>query len=147
MQKSCLSLPVIGAVALLAGCAVPSPAQRARLDATIGHSETDLLRQFGVPSRTYSAQGHDFLAYVSGYSDIDPGFGPYGGFGPFGGWGGGFGYGGFGGGFGGFGGGYGGYGYGGGRGLGRAINTYTCTTTFEVVAARVTGWSLRGDGC
>ncbi len=144
-KRNCSVLIAGGGLLLLAGCAVPSPAERNRLNALIGHSETDLLRAYGVPSRTYSAQGHDFLAYSQGYTDVDPGFGPWGGYGAFGGWGGygGFGYGGFGG-YGGYGGGFYGGGFG---GIPPSINTYTCTTTFEVVGARVTGWTLRGDGC
>lgn len=136
-----VSIMLAGVALAVAGCAVPSPAEKARLDALIGHNETDLLRSFGVPSRTYSAQGHDFLAYSQGWDDVTPGFGPWGGYGGFGGWGG-YGGGGFGGfGYGGFGG-YGGYG-----GIPPEINTYVCTTTFEVVGGRVAAWTLRGDGC
>lgn len=133
------------ALLLLASCEVPSPAQRRALDAMIGHSETDLLRTYGVPSRTITSNGHTFLAYVqndSSYSPGTPGFG-WG----WGGWGG-PGYGGFG--FGGFGG-YGGYGgYGGFGGFGGFPPTYYeayCTTTFEIVNNRVASWNLRGSGC
>lgn len=121
----------------LAGCAVPSLEEKARLNALIGHNETDLLRTFGVPSRAYNAQGHDFLAYTQGWTDVSGGFGPWGGFGGFGGWGGGWG-----GGFGGYGGWGGGFG-----GIPAEIDTYTCTTTFEVVGGRVVAWTIRGDGC
>ena len=144
LRNCSVTILMTGVALAVAGCAVPSPQEKARLDGLIGHNETDLLRSFGVPSRTYSAQGHDFLAYSQGWSDVTPGFGPWGGYGGFGGWGGGFGggYGGFGGGYGGFGGGYGGFG-----GIPPMINTYTCTTTFEVVGGRVAGWTIRGDGC
>ncbi len=129
-------MSVLTAATVLAGCEVPSPAQRARLNGFIGHPEIDLLRSYGVPTRTYTAQGHDFLAYETAYSTFDPGFGPWGGFGPFGG----FGYGGFG--YGGFG--YGGFGFG---GIPPSYDTYACATTFEVTGGRVAAWTLRGDGC
>ena len=134
-------LPVPALLAL-ASCEVPNAAQRRALDALIGRSETDLLRTYGVPSRTITNNGHTFLAYVqndSSYSPGTPGFG-YGGFyGP------GFGYGGFGyGGFGGFG---PGFGYGGFGGFPPTYYQSYCTTTFEIVNDRVASWNLRGDGC
>lgn len=133
--RGLVTIGVAASLALLAGCEVPSAAERARLNALIGHSDTDLLRAYGVPTRTYTAQGHDFLAYVQGWTDVTPGFGgygPWGGFGPWGGWGG-------------WGGGYGlwgGYG-----GFPPTVSSYTCATTFEIVAHRVVAWSLHGDGC
>ncbi len=139
-----VSILLAGIALAVAGCAVPSPQEKARLDGLIGHNETDLLRAYGVPSRTYGAQGHDFLAYTQGWSDVSGGFGPWGGFGGFGGWGG---YGGFGGGGFGYGGFGGGLGYGGFGGIPPELNTYSCTTTFEVVGGRVAGWTIRGDGC
>ena len=123
------------AATALAGCQVPSAAERARLDGLIGHPEVDLLRSYGVPTRSYAAQGRDFLAYDRSYSTYDPGFGPWGGFGPYGG----FGYGGFG--YGGF----GGFGFAG--GIPPSYNTYSCVTTFEIDAGRVAAWTLHGDGC
>ena len=138
-MRSRFLVPALLAAAALGGCEVPTAAQRARLDAFIGHPEIDLLRAYGVPSRSYAAQGHTFLAYQTGYTTIDPGFGPWDGFGPFG-------YGGFGGfGYGGFG--YGGLGYGGFGGIPPTVNNYTCNTTFEIVDDRVAAWTLRGDGC
>ena len=125
------------AAAAIGGCAYPTAAERARLNGLIGHSEVDLLRSYGVPTRSYSAQGHTFLAYDTSYTSYDPGFGgfgPWGGFGPYGG----FGYGGFGGGFGevGFGG-----------GIPPSVESYSCVTTFEVNAGQVAAWTLHGDGC
>ena len=128
----------------VSACAVPSPAQRKVLDSMIGRSETDLLRTFGVPSRSFNADGHLFLAYVqdeSSYFPGSPGFGyggfGYGGFGGFGGFG-------YGGGFGGF----GPYGYGGGfGGFGPSYYQSSCTTTFEVTGSKVAAWNVRGDGC
>ena len=98
------------------------------------------MRNFGVPTRTYAADGHTFLAYVENESSYFPGsFGPgYGGFG-YGGFGGGFG------GFGGYGGGFGGFGYGG--GFPPTYYSSSCQTTFEVASDKVTSWTMRGDGC
>lgn len=118
----------------LAACQVPSPAQRRHLDSMIGRTPVDLIRNFGVPTRTYTTDGRTFLAYVDNESSYFPGsYGPGYGFGGFG-WGGGFGggYGGFDGGYGGFGGGY---------------SSTTCQTTFEIAGDKVAAWTLRGDGC
>ncbi len=138
-MRTSLMAPLLAVSVALAGCQVPSAAERARLDGLIGHPEVDLLRSYGVPTRSYTAQGHSFLAYESAYSTYDPGFGPWGGFGPYGG----FGYGGFG--YGGFG--YGGFGLGGLGGLPPTYDTFSCVTTFEIVNSRVSAWTLHGDGC
>ncbi len=117
---------------LLAACAVPSAAERARLDSMIGQSEAALLRSYGVPTRSYATGGGTFLAYEQSSTEIDPGFGGFDGFGP-----GGFGpYGGFGG--------FYGEGFG---GVPTSVQTLTCQTTFEVAAGKVAAWSLHGDGC
>ena len=144
-------LILLAGVLALSACAVPSPAQRRLLDSMLNRSETDLVRAFGVPTRTFDTQGHTFLAYTETESDYSPGFGGFygggfggGGYGGFGGFGGG-GFGGFGGGFGGFGGGgFGGYGGGGFGGYGYVSS---CTTTFEVNNGKVASWNVRGDGC
>ena len=126
----------------LAACETPTPAQRRQLDSLIGRTPFDVVRNFGVPTRTYSTNGHTFLAYVdnqSGYipGTIGPGFG-YGGFG----YGGGFG--GYGSGFGlGFDGGYGGFG----GGFPPSYYSSTCQTTFEVTNDKVASWTMRGNGC
>ncbi len=139
-------VPLAAALLALSACAVPSPAQRRVLDSMIGRSEPELVRAFGVPSRTFSTEGHTFLAYVENDSSYSPGFGGF--------YGGGFGYGGYGG-FGGFGGGFGpgfgpGFGYGGFGGFGGVPPTFyssTCATTFEITNDRVASWSVHGDGC
>ncbi len=140
-------IPLAAALLALSACAVPSPAQRRVLDSMIGRSEPELVRAFGVPSRTFSTEGHTFLAYVENDSSYSPGFGGF--------YGGGFGYGGYGGfgGFGGFGSGFGygpGFGYGGFGGFGGVPPTFyvsSCATTFEITNARVASWTVRGDGC
>ena len=132
----------LAALLALSACAVPSPAQRKVLDSMIGRSEPELVRAFGVPSRTFSTEGHTFLAYVENDTSYSPGFGGF--------YGGGFGYGGYGG-FGGFG--YGGFGYGGpgygfgGFGTPPTFYSSSCSTTFEITNARVASWTVRGDGC
>lgn len=129
----------------LAACQTPTPAQRRQLDSMVGRTQVDLVRNFGVPTRTYTADGRTFLAYIDNESSYYPGsYGP--GFGDFG-YGGGFGgYGGGFGGFGGYGGGYGG-GFGGFGGFPPTYYTSTCQTTFEVASDKVTSWTMRGNGC
>ena len=120
----------LGAMALLAGCAYPSKQHIDSLNAIVGKPETDLVRTYGVPNRTYDTSGHRFLAYSESHLDEfggDPGFG-YGGFGY--GWGG-FGYGG-----------YGGYG-----GFPPEIVQESCTTTFELTGGVVRAWNLKGNDC
>lgn len=130
----------MGLLLAVTACAVPSPGQRKLLDSMIGRSETDLVRAFGVPSNSFTSQGHLFLAYVDNQSSFYSGTGfGWGGFGGYGG----FGYGGLG--YGGFGyGGYGGYGFG---GFPPSYYQSSCTTTFEVDGGRVASWNVRGDGC
>ncbi|ETC97959.1 hypothetical protein P792_12210, partial [Asaia sp. SF2.1] len=52
------------ALLTLSACDVPTVQQRKVLDSMIGKSDVDVLRTFGVPTRTYQASGHDFLAYI-----------------------------------------------------------------------------------
>ena len=122
----------LAGIALLAGCAYPNPQHVQALNALIGKSETDLLRSYGVPNRTYDSAGHKFLAYSRNRIESIPGDG--------------FGYGGFGYGYGGFGyGGFGpGFGYG---GFGPDIVQRDCDTTFELTNGKVASWSLRGNDC
>ncbi len=126
-------LPVLFALPLLglASCEVPSPAQRKLLDSMIGRSETDLIRSYGVPTRTFTTSGHTFLAYIDNETSVTPGS-----IGPGWGWGGGgFGFGGFGGPFG-FDGGF-----------PPTYSQFSCATTFEVDSGRVAAWTIRGNGC
>ena len=115
---------------LLAACGDGGAARRAYLASLIGQNETDLVRQLGVPTRTYEAGGRKFLAYDQRRLDVIPA-------GPF---------------FGGFGYGYGGFGHWGpGFGLYGAFPPAMvergCETTFELDGNRVAGWSLRGNAC
>lgn len=135
-------LPLTAGLALLAlaACDVPTLKQRKVLDATIGKSEVDVVREFGVPTRTYTAGDHSFLAYIDNETQYTGGGGW--GWGGWGGWGGGWG------GWGGWGGGWG-PGWGGGWGGGFPATYYntSCQTTFELVSGRVVAWTMRGDGC
>ena len=140
MSRRLLSLVVLAAPLLaLAACQTPTPAQRRLLNSLIGRPPVEVVRTFGVPTRTYSTDGHNFLAYIEDESSYFPGSGfGYGGFG-YGG------YGGFGG-FGGFGG-YDGFGFGGFGGFPASYYSASCQTLFEVVDDKVASWSLRGNGC
>lgn len=102
---------------LLAGCA-PAFNRPAFLASLVGQPEAEVVRQLGVPSRTYEANGRKFLAYSERRSEIvslGVGFGGY--FGPS------FGY------------------------SPSEIIERGCETTFETANGRVLTWSLRGNAC
>jgi len=127
------------AVLTLAACDVPTVEQKKVLDSMVGKSEVDVVRKFGVPTRAYHAQGHNFLAYIDNETSYSPGT-------PGWGWGWGGGPWGYGGGWGGWGGGWGGWG-GGFGGMPPSYFHSTCQTTFELMNSQVIGWTMRGDGC
>ena len=117
-------LPILCA-ALLATCA-PAFDRPAFLAGFVGQPDTEVVRRLGVPSRTYEADGHRFLAYAEHRSEILSTGTGFGGFDQFGG----FGY------------------FGPGFGFSSAeVIDRTCETTFEVVNGRVANWSLRGNAC
>ncbi len=111
---------ILLAVLVLAASADPAAIARhqARLNAFIGESETDLVRQLGVPSRSFDSDGHRFLAYSTSQVDIWPGP-PLIGFGR--------------------------YGYGG--GFPPQVVQWRCDTTFELVDGHVVTWKQRGNNC
>ena len=121
------ALPVLLPI-LLAACAVNNGEERrAYLTSLVGAPEAELVRQLGVPTRSYETTGRKFVAYDERRVDVIPG-------GPF---------------FGGFG--YG-YGYGGlGSGFGYAFPPQVvergCETTFEIDGGRVQSWARRGNAC
>jgi len=118
----------LGALAVLGGCAYPSPQHIQALNSMVGKPEVEVVRTYGVPNRTIDTSGHRFLAYSE--SRIDS-------FGPYPGWG----YGGFG---------YGGWGrWGGfyGAGWGGDVVQEQCTTTFELANGLVQSWKLKGNDC
>jgi hypothetical protein len=110
---------------VLLGACTAGAERAASLNALVGQPQTEVVRQLGVPTRTFSSGGHTFLAYEQEKSSTIYGGGPF--------FGGGFGY------------------YGGGFGAVSAfpaeIVQRRCETTFEVVADRVQTWSLRGNAC
>lgn len=114
-------------VLALAACGNYGAERRAYLSSLIGAPEPELVRQLGVPSRSYETEGRKFVAYDERRVDLIPA-------GPF--------FGGFGYGYGGFGGGYGGFG-----GFPPQIVERGCETTFEIGAGRVQSWALRGNAC
>ncbi|NVN13809.1 hypothetical protein, partial [Nguyenibacter vanlangensis] len=94
------SLLPLAALLALTACEVPSPEQRRLLNSMVGRQEVDVIRTFGVPTRSYEAQGHTFLAYIDRETSYSPGGGWGWGYGPgwggpgwggWGGWGGGWG--------------------------------------------------------
>ena len=115
----------LAGLALLAGCAYPSPQHVAALNALVGKSEADLMRAYGVPNRTYDTGGLRFVTYsVSriesyGVAGVEPDFGYY----PYG---------------------IGAFGYG---AYGQDIVQRDCNTTFELKSGTVQAWTLRGNAC
>lgn len=113
---SCLVVPV-----LLAGCAMQRAEETAtRLSVHVNRSEAELVRQLGVPARTFEAGGATFLAYVQTRRVVYGGWGGWGGpwRGPWGGW----------------------------SGPAEVVD-YTCEATFEVRGGTVVGVQVRGAGC
>ena len=116
---------VLAAALLLAGCST-QPRREAYLNTLVGVSDTELVHQLGVPSRTVETPGHKFLAYREEHiSSFGGGIGS-----PFL-----------------YGGGLYGVGFGYFGGFPQDVVQYVCDTTFDVVDGRVTNWSLRGNGC
>ncbi len=117
-----MSFKTAAACLALAGCAqgVPREAYLAQL---VGQPETELVRQFGVPSRTYETGGRKFIAYTEQRVDVVPVGGFYGG--GFGFWGASYGF----------------------AGIAPQVFQRACETTFEVAEGRVLAWSLRGNAC
>lgn len=127
MRRLLLLLPFA-----LAACATNTGEERrAYLTSLIGTPEAELVRQFGVPSRSYETTGRTFVAYEERSVDVIPG-GPF--FGGFGGFGYGYGHGFFGPGFGGY-------------AFPPQVVERACETTFEIGDGRVQSWALRGNSC
>ena len=104
----------------LAACAT-GPDRRQVLASLVGQPETEAVRQFGVPTRTYETGGRKFIAYDERTTDLLPS-GPFlGGFGYFG---------------------YGGFG-----GFPPQLIERGCETTLEVAGGKVVSWALRCNAC
>lgn len=113
-------LRMAGLMLALAGCAT-GPDLATRLAATIGQGEGELVSAFGVPTRTYEADGRKFLQYEerrtqavasdpyfarSPYSRFGPVFSPY-----------------------------------------PAFVVRSCDITFTLAGGKVASFSFRGEGC
>lgn len=139
---SSLALASLMLVSLTA-CSGPTKEQRRQLDALVGKTEVDVVRAFGVPTRTFLANNHLFLAYIDNETQYYPGSMGWG-------WG------------------WGGlvgvapagvvgaawavgaagvWGVGHGRRLPPSYYNSVCQTTFELSEGLVRGWTMRGDGC
>ena len=112
--------PPLALILLAVLCACSTAADRAAyLNALVGHSEADAVRQLGVPSRTFEAGGRRFLAYDARQSATFYGIAVVGGY----------------------------YGSGWYPGFPDEVVTRQCETTLEVANDRVVTWSLRGPAC
>lgn len=66
-------------VAACAGCARQGPsALEVKLASMVGESEADVVREFGVPNRTFETGGDRFIAYIERRQDVVPSGGPWG---------------------------------------------------------------------
>ncbi len=106
----------------IAACA-SGPDRRQVLASLVGQPETEVVRQLGVPNRSYETGGRKFIAYNERRTDLIPAGPFFGGFGGFG------------------------YGYGGFGGFPPQLIERGCETTFEVSGGRVVSWALQGNAC
>ena len=114
--------PAAMLLCLAAAACGTGPDRRVVLSALVGQPETEVVRQLGVPSRSYETGGRKFIAYDERRTDLIPAAPFIGGFG------------------------YLGYGYGGFAFPPQVIDR-GCETTLEVAGGRVVSWSLRGNAC
>jgi hypothetical protein len=108
---------LLAALVLPAACANGLAQREARLQPLVGRPVSDLIQQLGVPSRTFKADGVDYLAYDERRVEILPGAwgGPW--------W---FGY---------------------WNGLPPEVVQWQCETTFAVSGGVVRSFSLHGNAC
>jgi hypothetical protein len=131
------SIPILGALALLAACGDTRTTQAfdQRMAGYVGQSEAALVASLGVPSRTYEADGRRLLQWDFVQPNPGPAFYPSIGLG-----------------FGGF-----SFGRGGGSGvgvgtglgfpLGGAAPPQACSVVFETRDGTVQGFNRSGNGC
>ncbi|HVZ06529.1 hypothetical protein [Rhodopila sp.] len=112
-----LGLPLL--LIVLGGCTDTLAVRQAQLNAFVGRSELELVQAMGVPTQTFETGGVRFLSYQQSQTQVIPASPWYWG-GPFPGF-----YGGF----------------------PPQLVTWSCDTTFTVVDKRVTGFTMRGNGC
>ncbi len=117
-----MRIAVLALLLLTAACTTGVD-RRTFLNTLIGAPETEVVRQMGVPSRTYETGGHKYLAYSEQRADYIAG-------GPFL----------FGAGF------YYGprFGY---AAFPPQVIERVCETTFDIAEGRVLTWALRGNAC
>jgi hypothetical protein len=115
-------LVLLGLMPLLAGCVDQLAQREAFLNRFVGHPDSDLVQQLGVPARTYQTDGVTYLAYDESRVQLVPAAPPYAP-GPW------WAYGGYGGGF-----------------PPQVVNL-TCETTFAVAGGVVKSFTLRGNAC
>jgi hypothetical protein len=92
------------------------------MEKLVGQSEADLVRQMGVPVRSFETDGHRFLAYLTRRVDVTPGSGVWAPFwarwqAPYG------------------------------PDAAPEVVDYTCETTFEITGGKVQSFTLRGNAC
>ena len=102
---------------VLPGCVNQLAQRQAYLNQFVGHPESMLVQQLGVPSRSFETQGVRYLAYTEHRTQVLPGGPP---FGPWG-W-------------------YGGM-------FPPDVIDLVCETTFSVAKGVVTSYTLRGNAC
>jgi hypothetical protein len=118
MHRPVLLVPAL----LLAGCVNQLAQRQAFLSQFIGHPDSELVQQVGVPTRTYETDGVKYLAYDESRVQIVPAVPPYGP-GPW------WAYGSYGGGF-----------------PPQVINL-SCETTFAITGGVVKSYALHGNAC
>ncbi|HTB43885.1 MAG TPA: hypothetical protein VK741_09690 [Acetobacteraceae bacterium] len=107
---------------VLCGCVNQLAQRQALLDRFVGHPDSELVQQLGVPARTYETDGVKYLAYIESRVQIVPGL-PINAPGPW--WA------------------YGGYG----GGWPPQVVNLKCETTFAVAGGVVKSYTLRGNAC
>jgi len=108
---------------LLGGCVNQLAQREAFLSQFVGKPDSVLVQQLGVPTRSFTTNGVQYLAYTESRVDIIPGMPayPYAWGAPFWGW------------------------YGG--GFPPQVVNLTCETTFAVTGGIVRSFTLRGNAC
>ena len=107
---------------LLEGCVNQLAQRQAFLNQFVGHTDSELVQQLGVPTRTYETGDTTYLAYNESRVQIVPALPAYGP-GPW--WA------------------YGSYG----GGLAPQVINLTCETTFAIADGVVKSYTLRGNAC
>lgn len=106
---------------LLGGCANYLAQREAFLSQFVGKPDSYLVQKLGVPTRSFTADGIQYLAYTESRLDVIPAFPGYGWGYPYWGW------------------------YGG--GFPPQVINRVCETTFAVKQGVVLSYSLRGNAC